>query len=138
MDQYTLNDRPTIAPCAFCHLPAVRIVASNSYGLVVRDGYPVSHGHTLVIARRHIESFFDLRLAERAGILDLLDAAKIAIDEEFAPDGFNIGINDGTTAGQTIPHMHIHLIPRYAGDTPDPRGGVRWVVPSKADYWTQR
>jgi diadenosine tetraphosphate (Ap4A) HIT family hydrolase len=68
----------------------------------------------------------------------LLDAAKAVVSFEFRPDGFNIGINDGAAAGQTVPHLHIHLIPRYKGDLPDPRGGVRWLFPEKADYWSKR
>lgn len=71
-------------------------------------------------------------------MLALLDEAKAAAEVEFSPAGFNIGINDGAAAGQTVPHLHIHLIPRFAGDLPDPRGGVRWVIPAKADYWSQR
>ena len=69
-------------------------------------------------------------------MLSLLDAAKDRLQLEFGPDSYNIGINDSPAAGQTIGHLHIHLIPRYIGDRPDPRGGVRWVVPDKADYWT--
>jgi diadenosine tetraphosphate (Ap4A) HIT family hydrolase len=71
-------------------------------------------------------------------MLELVDAAKQAAQMELAPDGYNIGINDGPAAGQTVPHLHIHLIPRFKGDLEDPRGGVRWVMPSKADYWTKR
>jgi len=125
-------------PCAFCQLPTSRIVASNDLGMVVRDGFPVSPGHTLIIARRHVGSFFDLAGAEREGLLALLDAARAQMQQEMSPDGFNIGINDGPAAGQTMPHLHIHLIPRYKGDVPDPRGGVRWVIADKADYWTRQ
>lgn len=75
---------------------------------------------------------------ERGALLDLLEGEKRALDAEFHPDGYNIGINDGIVAGQTVPHLHIHLIPRYHGDRPDPRGGVRWIFPEKADYWTER
>jgi diadenosine tetraphosphate (Ap4A) HIT family hydrolase len=103
--------------------------------VAVRDSFPVSPGHTLVIPRRHIGSFFELWAEERAAMLALLDSAKAGVEAEFHPDGYNIGINDGSAAGQTVPHLHIHLIPRYAGDTPDPRGGVRWVLPAKAKYW---
>jgi diadenosine tetraphosphate (Ap4A) HIT family hydrolase len=71
-------------------------------------------------------------------MLELLDAAKATAVADFRPDGFNIGINDGPAAGQTVPHLHMHLIPRYAGDLADPRGGVRWIIPSKADYWSVR
>lgn len=103
--------------------------------MVVRDAFPVSPGHTLVIARRHIGSFFDLTKAERHDLLALLDQAKAQLDEEFQPQGFNIGINDGPVAGQTVPHIHIHLMPRYPSDVPDPRGGVRWIIPQRAKYW---
>ena len=92
-------------------------------------------GHVLIIPRRHVGSFFETTAAERASLLQLLDRAKALIDAEFRPDACNIGINDGRAAGQTVPHLHIHLIPRYAGDNPDPRGGVRWVLPEKAKYW---
>ena len=124
--------------CPFCDLPAERIVAGNEIGLVIRDAFPVSRGHTLVLPRRHVGLFFDLTANERSGLLDLLDQAKVSIATQFKPDGYNIGINDGAAAGQTVPHLHIHLIPRYAGDVPDPRGGVRWIFPEKADYWRRR
>lgn len=106
--------------------------------MVVRDTYPVSPGHTLIIPARHIGSFFALDPDERTEILALLDQAKEQLDAEFHPDAYNIGINDGIAAGQTILHAHIHLIPRYRGDCADPRGGVRWLLPAKADYWTLR
>jgi diadenosine tetraphosphate (Ap4A) HIT family hydrolase len=125
-------------PCPFCTLPESRLVNASRHGLVVRDAYPVSPGHTLVIPRRHIGSFFDLIPEERTDLLALLDEARKGIDAEFAPQAYNIGINDGPAAGQTVPHLHIHLIPRYDGDRPDPRGGVRWLFPDKADYWSPR
>jgi diadenosine tetraphosphate (Ap4A) HIT family hydrolase len=121
--------------CLFCSLPLDRVIDANEHGQVIRDGYPVSPGHTLVIPRRHIGSFFDLGVQEREGLMALLDQAKHVLDASFHPDGYNIGINDGPAAGQTVPHLHIHLIPRYHGDLPDPRGGVRWVIPGKARYW---
>ncbi|WP_436037681.1 HIT family protein [Variovorax paradoxus] len=104
----------------------------------MRDGFPVSPGHSLVIPKRHIGSFFETSPQERAALLELLDQAQAAAATEFHPDGFNIGINDGAAAGQTVPHLHIHLIPRYLDDQSDPRGGVRWVIPDKADYWSLR
>lgn len=125
-------------PCPFCTLPQARIIDSSPYGLVIRDGYPISPGHTLIIPRRHIGSFFELEPDEQTDLLGLLRRAKAAVENEFKPQGYNIGINDGPTAGQTIPHLHIHLIPRYQGDRADPRGGVRWIIPEKADYWSQR
>jgi diadenosine tetraphosphate (Ap4A) HIT family hydrolase len=116
----------------------VRVIDSNSYGLVIRDGFPISQGHTLIISRRHVASFFNLENNEREALLALLDAAKTQIDHEFSPAAYNIGVNDGPAAGQTISHLHIHLIPRYQGDRVDPRGGVRWIMPEKADYWNRR
>jgi diadenosine tetraphosphate (Ap4A) HIT family hydrolase len=79
-----------------------------------------------------------LTAEERAAILALLDDAKRNVDAEHKPDGYNIGINDGSAAGQTVPHLHVHLIPRYKDDQKDPRGGVRWIFPDKADYWSKR
>ena len=105
---------------------------------MIRDGFPITPGHTLIIPKRHIGSFFELETDERQDLLNLLVAAKKILQEEFKPNGYNIGINDGQAAGQTVPHLHIHLIPRYKGDLPDPRGGVRWVIPDKADYWSGR
>jgi diadenosine tetraphosphate (Ap4A) HIT family hydrolase len=127
----------TSKPCPFCTLPLERIVDQNDRGLVVRDGFPISPGHSLIITKRHIGSFFDLTETERSDLLLLLDKSKLDLEKEFKPDGFNIGINDGPAAGQTVPHLHIHLIPRYTGDRADPRGGVRWIIPEKADYWSQ-
>ncbi|MFS0755862.1 MULTISPECIES: HIT family protein [Noviherbaspirillum] len=125
-------------PCVFCTLPTARIIAENEFAIAIRDGFPVSPGHTLIIPRRHIGSFFDTTLDERSALLALLDKTKIDLDKEFAPAGYNIGINDGQAAGQTVMHLHMHLIPRYAGDLPDPQGGVRWVIAEKADYWSNR
>lgn len=128
----------TLNSCPFCSLPVSRIAGQNEHSVWIRDGFPVSPGHSLIIPKRHVGSFFDICMEERAALFALLDQAKVAVVDEFQPDGFNIGINDGPAAGQTVPHLHIHLIPRFTGDLPDPRGGVRWVVPGKADYWSQR
>ena len=125
-------------PCAFCTLPQARIIDASSYGLVVRDAFPISPGHSLIIPTQHVGSFFDLSPDEREDLMSLLATAKANVEAEFKPDGYNIGINDGPAAGQTVPHLHIHLIPRYKGDIPDPRGGVRWIIPDKADYWSHR
>lgn len=124
--------------CPFCTLPAERIVGENAHAVWIRDGFPISPGHSLIIPKRHVGSFFDVTAQERQALLELLDAAKAVADREFSPDGYNVGINDGPAAGQTVPHLHIHLIPRFEGDQADPRGGVRWIIPSKADYWSQR
>ena len=122
-------------PCPFCNMPPERIIDFNNLALVIRDGHPISPGHTLVIPKRHIGTWFEITQAEQQALLDLLAKAKAALETEFKPDGYNIGINDGPAAGQTVPHLHMHLIPRYKGDLEDPRGGVRWIIPEKAKYW---
>lgn len=124
--------------CPFCTLPPERVLLRNSSAIAFRDAYPVSPGHMLVVPVRHLSSLFDATPRERVAMFSLLDAAKQQLQAEFSPAGYNIGVNDGAAAGQTVGHVHIHLIPRYAGDQPDPRGGVRWVFPEKADYWTGR
>jgi diadenosine tetraphosphate (Ap4A) HIT family hydrolase len=117
---------------------AARIRDANALAICVRDAYPVSPGHTLVMPRRHVGSLFAATSEERSAMLALPDNAKRQLDHEFNPASFNIGFNDSVAAGQTISHLHMHLIPRYAGDVPDPRGGVRWLIPGKADYWSPR
>lgn len=127
--------------CIFCEIqddPRKPPVAQNEFAIAIRDGYPVANGHTLIIPKRHIRSFFDMTETERISIFDLLTIAKKKLDQELGPDAYNIGINDGQEAGQTVPHLHIHLIPRYKGDTEDPRGGIRWIMPEKADYWSDK
>lgn len=123
--------------CPFCTLPQEKILISNLKGIVIRDAYPVSNGHTLIIPRRHVDSLFDLGHDERDALFNLVEEAKRRLEQEFRPDAFNIAINDGPAAGQTVPHLHIHLIPRYENDTPEPRGGVRWIFPERAKYWTE-
>jgi diadenosine tetraphosphate (Ap4A) HIT family hydrolase len=124
-------------PCPFCSLDAERILAGNDLAVVIRDGFPVSPGHTLVIPRRHVASWFETTPEEQRAVLGLLGEAKQQLDAAHAPAGYNIGINDGPAAGQTVRHLHLHLIPRYDGDTEDPRGGVRWVFPHRAAYWKE-
>jgi diadenosine tetraphosphate (Ap4A) HIT family hydrolase len=126
---------PVSRPCAFCALVPTRIILANDLAVAFRDAFPLSPGHTLIIPRRHAASFFDITKEERDAVLSLLDAAKTGLDAEYRPDGYNIGVNDGPAAGQTVGHLHLHLIPRYTGDREDPRGGVRWIIPEKAKYW---
>lgn len=122
-------------PCPFCAPEPTRVVATNDLAVAVRDLYPVNPGHTLVVPRRHVATWFDASREEQVAILDLLDLAKQELDAASAPpDGYNIGINAGAAAGQTVMHLHVHLIPRHEGDVPDPRGGVRFVVPSRGAY----
>jgi diadenosine tetraphosphate (Ap4A) HIT family hydrolase len=124
------------APCPFCNLPKHRIVSATPLVLLVRDAFPLSNGHSLIIPRRHITSFFDLSADEQSDMLATLAAAKSNLDVTVKPDGYNFGVNDGLAAGQTVMHVHLHLIPRYYGQPEDPRGGIRWVLPEKAAYWS--
>lgn len=121
--------------CPFCTLPAARIARRTPHALVVPDAHPVSPGHTLILPVRHVPSLFETTPEERAALLEALEWARGDVLARDRPDGFNIGINEGPAAGQTVMHLHIHLIPRHAGDWPDPRGGVRWLFPEKAAYW---
>jgi diadenosine tetraphosphate (Ap4A) HIT family hydrolase len=121
--------------CPFCSPAPDRIVRAFDAALVLRDGFPISLGHTLIVPRRHVGSFFALEPPEQAAMLEALNWARAELDRLHRPDAFNIGLNDGPAAGQTVPHCHLHLIPRYAGDVAEPRGGVRWIIPRKAKYW---
>jgi ATP adenylyltransferase len=121
--------------CVFCGTAEKYIVAFNNLAYAVRDNSPVTPLHTLILPNRHVADYFELEPAERSAIDDLLDATRrdiLARDPEVA--GFNIGVNIGAVAGQTIFHCHVHLIPRRPGDVANPRGGVRAVIPGKADY----
>ena len=119
--------------CPFCQNNREKI-AENSTCFAMYDGYPVSKGHTLIIPNRHIETYFDLTNIERDMIFDLLAECKKRLDLKYKPDGYNIGINCGEAAGQTVNHLHVHLIPRYKGDMENPRGGVRGVIPERRLY----
>ena len=120
--------------CIFCAPPAERIFFRSELVIALWDAFPVSPGHALLVPRRHVATIFEANRDERLALLEAVDAARAIIDERHRPDGYNIGINDGAAAGQTIFHLHVHLIPRYSGDVADPRGGVRYVVPDKANY----
>ena len=122
--------------CPFCKAESERdIIASSSLSVAFFDGFPVSPGHALIIIpKRHVSSFFDLSQEERQDLLNLADSVKQIVEERYHPDGYNIGVNVGEAAGQSIFHVHMHLIPRYQGDVPNPRGGVRGVIPDKQNY----
>jgi len=109
-------------------------IASNDLAFAIRDRFPVSRGHSLVVPRRVVTEWWEATTAEKAGILDLIDVVKRRLDAEHSPDGYNVGFNDGTAAGQTIDHLHVHVIPRYDGDVDDPRGGIRHVIPERGNY----
>jgi diadenosine tetraphosphate (Ap4A) HIT family hydrolase len=131
MDHNTEADQ---RPCPFCQEePASRF----HEGTLVRclwDACPASPGHALIIPKRHVSSWFDATAEEQAELLAALDLARQAVEATHHPDGYNIGINVGAAAGQTVFHLHIHLIPRYAGDMANPRGGVRHAVHGKGSY----
>lgn len=135
---WSFEDVRESEPCVFCTLPTERILGENEHVVWILDAHPVSPGHSLIVPKRHIESFFAATPAEREAILSLLDRAQEHVCQSHAPSGYNIGINEGSAAGSSVPHLHVHLIPRFPGDSEDPRGGVRWVIPDKADYWSQR
>lgn len=120
--------------CPFCRTSTTAL-AENVSCRAFLDRYPICEGHTLITPRRHVASFFDLTTEEYRDMLDLLEQVKIRLIADYNPTGFNIGLNDGADAGQTIMHVHLHVIPRYEGDVPDPRGGIRWIFPEKARYW---
>jgi diadenosine tetraphosphate (Ap4A) HIT family hydrolase len=121
--------------CLFCEIDESRVNAENELAYAIFDGYPVTNGHALVTVRRHEPSFFSLSRPEVNSCLQLLDAMRARIrEDDDSVEGFNVGINDGATAGQTIGHCHIHLIPRRRGDVENPIGGVRNVIPGAGDY----
>jgi diadenosine tetraphosphate (Ap4A) HIT family hydrolase len=120
--------------CPFCEVSPERLVAGNDLAIALWDRYPVNPGHLLVCPRRHVASFFALNEPEVAAVFRLVGEMKARCDADFQPAGYNVGINIGRTAGQTVMHVHIHLIPRYDGDVNDPTGGVRHVIPGKANY----
>lgn len=119
--------------CPFCNLEREKIMESEM-SFAIYDGFPVNEGHVLIIPKRHTANYFDLTADEQADCFKLLNNVKEKIKEKFNPDGFNVGININEVAGQTVPHVHVHLIPRYKGDVEEPNGGVRGVIPSKKIY----
>jgi diadenosine tetraphosphate (Ap4A) HIT family hydrolase len=125
----------TTPSCPFCQLAAADIVAENAFHVVIRDRFPVAAGHSLIIPKRHVASLFELTAEAFSALHDLLHSTREQLDAQYQPAGYNIGVNVGAAAGQTVFHLHVHVIPRYAGDCADPRGGVRWVLPEKAVYW---
>jgi diadenosine tetraphosphate (Ap4A) HIT family hydrolase len=123
--------------CPFCCLEQGRILTENEHAVAIFDGFPISPGHVLIVPKRHVASIFESSPEEQRDLFALLTTMRKKLFHEKKADGFNIGINDGEAAGQTVFHLHIHLIPRYSGDITDPRGGVRWIFPEKAVYWSR-
>ena len=120
------------SPCLFCTPRGV--TSQNALAYCTRDSFPISPGHSLIIPFRHCPDFFDLTPDEMAACTELLVAERKVLDAERKPDGYNVGVNVGRAGGQSVMHVHVHLIPRYAGDHPNPQGGIRHVLPWKADY----
>ena len=127
---------PQEAPSPFLRIPESEWHCANALCFAIFDSFPVSRGHVLVITRRVVPTFFDCTQQEQAALMELVGEAKRLLDQQLdpKPDGYNVGFNAGTAAGQTVPHLHVHVIPRYAGDMADPRGGVRNVIPGKGNY----
>ena len=121
--------------CPFCNLPQERVLLETGTTLAFFDAYPVTEGHALVVPKRHVASIFELPPEELAAVWTQVATVRNVIAKKYSPDAFNIGVNKGSAAGQTVPHAHIHVIPRRKGDAPDPRGGIRWIIPGKAKYW---
>lgn len=133
-----------MSPAADCPFCAPReAVLEGPLVRVIEDGYPVSPGHLLVIPRRHVASYFEASAEEQQALWEMVERARewtetrAAAEGRREPDGYNIGVNVGTAAGQTVMHLHVHLIPRFRGDMDDPRGGVRGVIPSMQRYGTE-
>jgi len=129
-------DANSPSPSPFSAIPEAEWLCANDLAFAIFDSFPVSPGHVLVITRRVVPTYFDCTAAEQAAVMELVGEVKKVLDErlEPKPDGYNVGFNAGAAAGQTVPHVHVHVIPRYAGDMPDPRGGVRHVIPEKGNY----
>ncbi|QDV85382.1 HIT family protein [Planctomycetes bacterium TBK1r] len=121
--------------CPFCSIDPKRWIASSDAAIAFLDGFPIAEHHTLVIPQRHVASLFDLDVSEQAEVWRLASEVRHRLADEFGIEAFNIGVNDGVPAGQTVLHAHVHVIPRVTGDSDDPRGGIRWVIPDKARYW---
>jgi len=131
-NQLNRNQNPE---CPFCNSDIEReLIVESATAYAIYDKFPVNDGHALIIPKKHCEDYFDLTFKEQAACIFMLNKVKEIVSAKFSPDGFNIGINIGEKAGQTVHHVHIHLIPRYNGDIEDPRGGVRGVIPNKQKY----
>jgi diadenosine tetraphosphate (Ap4A) HIT family hydrolase len=127
---FDLND-----PCIFCNPKVHEILAQNKYAQIIKDNSPVSEGHCIIIPKRHMKTQFDLTPDETLAIATLIQKAKLIIEKQgLKPDGYNIGSNNGMAAGQSVFHLHVHVIPRYLGDVEQPKGGIRQVIPNKSQY----
>lgn len=137
LDRVAFAKRPA-SSCPFCGVKDENCLIVTPVLRAMPDSFPVSAGHTLVFPTRHVQSLYDLSESEQAAIWQAVAQVRESLRRELNPDGFNIGLNDGAAAGQTVRHAHVHVIPRFKGDRHDPRGGIRWVLPDSADYWSAR
>jgi diadenosine tetraphosphate (Ap4A) HIT family hydrolase len=128
---------PDSPSCPFCEPPAGSVILKSRFVLALWDGFPVSPGHALIAPCRHVARWSEATDVEHQELAFAIAEVQQIIQEQHHPAGFNVGFNDGPAAGQTVGHLHIHVIPRYEGDVPDPRGGIRLVIPDKARYWEQ-
>ena len=132
---FNQKPKPEKIECSFCFPDAeLELITESATAYAIADKFPVSNGHTLIIPKRHVENYFDLTFREQSACIFMLNYVKEILQERFQPDGFNIGINIREAAGQTVPHAHIHLIPRYQRDVDKPEGGVRGVIPGRKIY----
>lgn len=127
-----------VGNCVFCQKIAMgEFIAKEVLAVAFFDAFPISRGHALVVPRRHEPDYFALTKPEEMALWTMVNKVRERLDNDMNPDAYNIGINSGEAAGQTIGHAHIHLIPRYKGDVADPRGGIRWIFPELARYWDE-
>jgi diadenosine tetraphosphate (Ap4A) HIT family hydrolase len=122
--------------CPFCHFEPSRIIAAGKCAIGVRDAFPLTEGHTLVVPCQHVDSIYVLPVEEQAELWAFVAEVRHLLAKELNVKAFNVGVNDGAAAGQTIEHAHVHVIPRRPGDVDDPRGGIRQIIPGKARYWS--
>jgi diadenosine tetraphosphate (Ap4A) HIT family hydrolase len=123
-------------PCPFCRKIELReFTIETEFAIALLDAFPLSPGHILIVPRRHESDFFKLTEVEEFAVWRVVRDVRNDIENRLAPQGYNVGINIGFAAGQTVEHAHVHLIPRYRGDVDDPRGGIRWMIPKKAPCW---
>jgi len=123
------------ADCPFCSPSAGRVIYRDAYVTALWDAFPLNPGHALIVPNRHVADWFEATEEERAALMRCVEVCKREIEKHHRADGYNVGFNNGVAAGQTVFHLHVHVIPRLSGDVPDPRGGIRHVLPDKARYW---
>lgn len=125
----------TMEPCLLCErIAAGELLAENALAAAFADAFPLTPGHALIVPRRHEPDFLALASDEQGAVWALVVPVRRRIEEHHRPDGYNLGVNVGAAAGQTIGHAHLHVIPRYRGDVTEPRGGIRWIIPDRARY----